>query len=201
MLDYLAALLGIGGCYLVGNGKTYGWLCYASASGINAYLGYKAGLMGMCLGAILYLLVELRGYYINHWGKKKRMKNDYKKQDFYDKAEQTRAHWSRCFYMQTIVDGYNYAFRPYRPGYVTGFDKDNELIATNNFYDWKKIPYLKKWVKDASRITFKDYGDEYIIEAHMPDKTHWVIGFVNYIPTNLPEENQFTGYDKKIEEE
>lgn len=35
------------------------------ASSINAYLGYKVGLTGMLIGAIVYLGIEFRGFCIN----------------------------------------------------------------------------------------------------------------------------------------
>lgn len=61
-MDWVATLCGLTGCFLVANGKRYGWLLYASASAINAYIGLHSGYFGMAVGGICYLILELRGW-------------------------------------------------------------------------------------------------------------------------------------------
>lgn len=68
-LDWIASGCGVLACYLVGRNKHYGWLLYATASAINAYLGYHAGLLGLMGGSLCYLVLELKGFYQNHRGK------------------------------------------------------------------------------------------------------------------------------------
>lgn len=61
-MDWISTFCGLSGCYLVGTGNKYGWLLYALASLINAYIGLKSGYFGLAVGGICYLLLELRGY-------------------------------------------------------------------------------------------------------------------------------------------
>ena len=65
-LDWAASACGLLGCVLVGSGYKYGWLLYAVASGINGYIGFHSGYMGMAVGALIYCLLELRGYWRAH---------------------------------------------------------------------------------------------------------------------------------------
>ncbi len=62
-MDWLSALLGLSGTALCGSGYRIGWILYAMASGINSFLGFHSGLFGMGFGCILYLILELRGWY------------------------------------------------------------------------------------------------------------------------------------------
>jgi nicotinamide riboside transporter PnuC len=68
-LDWVATALGLTGCILLGSGHRIGWLLYAMASGINAYLGFKAGFLGMAVGCTCYVALELRGWYNSTRGK------------------------------------------------------------------------------------------------------------------------------------
>ena len=62
-MDWIASFIGLSGCFLLGSGHRIGWLCYAVASGINAYLGFQAGFAGMAAGCTCYVALELRGWY------------------------------------------------------------------------------------------------------------------------------------------
>lgn len=70
VLDWIASGLGICGTWSVGKGKRYGWLLYATASALNVYAGYKAGLVGMALGCVCYFILEIKGYWYHHHPKK-----------------------------------------------------------------------------------------------------------------------------------
>ena len=48
---------------LVGSGYRWGWLLYACASGINAYIGFHAGYFGMAVGGLCYFALEIRGWW------------------------------------------------------------------------------------------------------------------------------------------
>lgn len=65
-LDWIASGVGVLGCYLVGKGKRYGWLFFATASGINIYNGYRSGMLGLAAGCACYLILELKGYYTHN---------------------------------------------------------------------------------------------------------------------------------------
>lgn len=70
MLDWVATGIGLLGCGLLGSDHRIGWLCYAIASGINGYLGFTAGFLGMGIGAVCYCILELRAYIKSHRKKK-----------------------------------------------------------------------------------------------------------------------------------
>lgn len=61
-MDWVATCCGLLGCFLVGQGYKVGWLCFCGASAINVYIGIEAGYLGMAVGGICYLVLELRGY-------------------------------------------------------------------------------------------------------------------------------------------
>jgi hypothetical protein len=65
-LDWIASGIGICGCYLVGKGKRYGWLLFASASSINIYIGYHAGMLGLAAGCACYFMLEIKGWWYHH---------------------------------------------------------------------------------------------------------------------------------------
>lgn len=61
-MDWLAAILGLTGCFLVGQHCRYGWLCYAAASAITIHIGIHSGYLGMAAGGLGYLILEIRGW-------------------------------------------------------------------------------------------------------------------------------------------
>lgn len=63
-MDWVATILGITGCFLVGKHKRIGWLFYACGSLVWIFLSIHVGLYGMTAGAILYFILETRGYII-----------------------------------------------------------------------------------------------------------------------------------------
>lgn len=63
-------VFGVSGCYLVGRGVRIGWLIFAVASGINIYLGFHSGIMGMAVASSFYLFLELKGWWQHHHPKK-----------------------------------------------------------------------------------------------------------------------------------
>lgn len=58
--------MGITGCFLVGQKLRYGWLVFAIASGINVYIGIKAGIIPMAIASVFYLCLEIKGWIQHH---------------------------------------------------------------------------------------------------------------------------------------
>lgn len=71
-MDWVAAVLGLTGCYMVGKGIRWGWLIFASASAINVFIGLHSGIMGMAVAAFFYFFLELKGWWTHHHSKDKK---------------------------------------------------------------------------------------------------------------------------------
>lgn len=65
-MDWIAAVLGVTGCYLVGRGKRYGWLIFACASAINIFVGVHSGIIGIAAASFFYFILEIKGYIQHH---------------------------------------------------------------------------------------------------------------------------------------
>ncbi len=68
-LDWVASGIGIFGCYILGSGRRFGWLLYATASAINIYNGYHAGMLGLSAGCLGYFMLEIKGWITHHRSK------------------------------------------------------------------------------------------------------------------------------------
>lgn len=62
-LSWVAAILGVTGCTMVGERIRWGWIVFASASAINVYIGMNSGILGMAVASCFYFFLELKGYY------------------------------------------------------------------------------------------------------------------------------------------
>ena len=79
-LDWISTAFGLLGCFLVGKGKRYGWLLFATASALNIFVGLNAGIMGMVVGCICYCVLELKGW-AEHGKEIKNSKKQLKERD------------------------------------------------------------------------------------------------------------------------
>lgn len=61
-LDYIAMASGLTGSYLVGRRIRCGWIFYGVCSAMVSYIGYSHEMYGMCIGGLLYLGLEVKGW-------------------------------------------------------------------------------------------------------------------------------------------
>lgn len=101
-----------------------------------------------------------------------------------------RKHWAEQWYDKMRGEGWKYAIRPHRPGFITGDDEAffaQRAAGLMKRDDWRGLPWVKRLEAESGTSFTLSEIDKYTAERFvMHDK--WVMGYLRKLSTPDPHE-------------